>query len=528
MGNVIQNPNKTQSAIILPQNTHLKLMIPICPKCPLTPIISIVPSSQGNVLCEYRCPFFHMGITKFENLFLKDDKYHGKICRKCKIKIQENKNLHSLFCGTCQKFFCSNCAIDHRHNKGNNPFVNISEVDNICLEHKTNFSCYCFSCLKSICKKCLYHENHCVKKFNEFEPKEDFLEKLNFYYNDIDKYFKYIKNYPKINLIDYNQFERKNVILLNFVKSLHQNYINKKNSGTLRGEIIINLLNVVKFNFNTLNLNTELDRDNGRYYLTHHLIIKNNPISYTCSFSKSKANYLIENLKIYHYKDLNYIDGNDITFNKMDYDFIAYNIGNILYFMKDKEAINFCIKLEENIISYSQLKQHLIAICTKHKIYIYKLLNIEPYFIECTIKIPDVSKIKQIYGNLFENIFILTKKEIIKLNNNNKLKGAADFNLMVINRKNYFVDPYNNTHNNVINDNVDDIRSNSNSDSDSINNKRKNENENLVKKFNYCIKGIVKNYLVIYENGCLIIRNDNNLEIMEIDDIHFRISDKFI
>ena len=59
---------------------------------------------------------------------------------------------------------------------------------------------------------------------------------------------KYI-NYDRKN---YNNYEKKNITLLNLVKDLYKTYIEKKEANSLNGEIIINLLNLSKFNFNSI------------------------------------------------------------------------------------------------------------------------------------------------------------------------------------------------------------------------------------------------------------------------------------
>ena len=40
----------------------------LCPKCPLTPIISLSLNTEGILTCEYRCPFMHFGHVPFEEI----------------------------------------------------------------------------------------------------------------------------------------------------------------------------------------------------------------------------------------------------------------------------------------------------------------------------------------------------------------------------------------------------------------------------------------------------------------------------
>lgn len=39
-----------------------------CPKCPLTPIISVSLEKKDNFKCEYRCPFMHFDQVPSRNI----------------------------------------------------------------------------------------------------------------------------------------------------------------------------------------------------------------------------------------------------------------------------------------------------------------------------------------------------------------------------------------------------------------------------------------------------------------------------
>ena len=55
----------------------------ICPKCPLTPIISIFLNPEGILTCEYRCSFMHFGQIPFEDISKDKENKHGKFCDRC-------------------------------------------------------------------------------------------------------------------------------------------------------------------------------------------------------------------------------------------------------------------------------------------------------------------------------------------------------------------------------------------------------------------------------------------------------------
>lgn len=80
---------------------------------------------------------------------------------------------------------------------------------------------------------------------------------------------------------------------MNLVKYLKYNYEEKMNNNTLNGEMIINLLNVVYFNFRV-----DLFSRNEDFvdYCKTHLILNNKPLSDICTFSKTKQNYNLYNL----------------------------------------------------------------------------------------------------------------------------------------------------------------------------------------------------------------------------------------
>jgi len=65
---------------------------------------------------------------------------------------------------------------------------------------------------------------------NELEPNKDFLEKLNFYFNEVYNYFNCLENKKdkEFNRENFNKFKVKNIMLLNFVKDLYKTYLDKK------------------------------------------------------------------------------------------------------------------------------------------------------------------------------------------------------------------------------------------------------------------------------------------------------------
>ena len=100
----------------------------LCPKCPLTPIISISLDSKGKLNCEYRCPFIHFGNIPFEDILKNKENKHGKFCDRCLNSKDEHqsKNIDNnelLYCGVCQQFICLNCRLEHDKEKENHKIL---------------------------------------------------------------------------------------------------------------------------------------------------------------------------------------------------------------------------------------------------------------------------------------------------------------------------------------------------------------------------------------------------------------------
>ena len=431
MGNKIDK----QPNIIVNQDVNIKTNI-ICQKCPLTPIINITSTKEGTIICEYRCPSFHMGLTKFEEMILKKNsrsRRYGYICQGCKKEIENTLGQKKFkFCGYCKIFLCEECINVHKILKSNHIILDYSKINNSCLYHGNKYKFYCFTCLKSICTKCLGHKNHCFKTLTELEPNKEFLEKLNFYFKEVYNYFNCLENQKKeeFNIENFKKFKTKNIMLLNFVKDLYKTYLDKKGNDNLNGEIIINLFNLSKFNFGMKGF----FQDANKYFNTH-LIIKDIPVSSMCSFTNTKASYKIGELTPVFFKDLN-IDNNDsMIVLRMDYDLIAYNIGKILYFMKEEEKVYFNIEVQDEIKYFFQLKDHIVCICSEENLFFCKLMKIEPYIVSCSVLMPDINNITQVYGSVYKSLFIIDDEEYIYklIPKNDGPNSDFDFSLQIEN-----------------------------------------------------------------------------------------------
>ena len=112
---------------------------------------------------------------------------------------------------------------------------------------------------------------------------------------------------------------------------------------------------------------------------------------------------------------MNYYSSELMKVLRMDYDLIAYNIDKILYFMKNEEKVFFKVKIMEKIKHFFQLKKHIVVIVSEENIYFYKLMQLEPYIVPINVFIPKIEKnnIVQIYGNIYQNLYILKNDKYI-------------------------------------------------------------------------------------------------------------------
>ena len=141
MGNKIEN--EQNEIILVEENPIVKTNI-ICPKCPLSPIINITQTKEGTLICEYRCPLFHMGLIKLDKMIYdkniedeSESKVHGLFCSKCQIKSNDIKNKYK-YCGTCNIFLCEKCITEHNKRKLNHTLIEHSKINKMCMEKNIN------------------------------------------------------------------------------------------------------------------------------------------------------------------------------------------------------------------------------------------------------------------------------------------------------------------------------------------------------------------------------------------------------
>ena len=480
----------------------------ICPKCSLTPIISISLNSEGILSCEYRCPYMHFGIIPFEDF--EKDKWNkpGKFCDRCSKSNKEEKEDKKsntkikeelLYCGTCKQYICKKCRPEHDIEKeSHKTLVPKSQMNYICLEHGKLFIGFCFTCLISICQDCKKHEKHCKKKFVEFYPDEDFIEGYNYHIKDYDNYLNFIFKSSWMNRNQFNRFKQRSQLLYDLSLYLFSNFEEKKKKKQLNGETIINLLNVVCFNFRA---NYFLGKEEFTNYCKTHLILYHKPLSDICNFSKTKADYNLSKLELEEFSPLT-DNGNPSEFKYSPIgDFIIFHINSSIHLLNImKQKNRFTIKLDNIISSINIINTSILCVCSK-KIYLYHLSEKAPFYSEYN-KSKDLDifsdPVVEVFGNLEKILLIRTTKELLLViedkDNEGKYKIVERIWLEDINTKVEETGTYN---------------------YHLFNYGYVTKTITITKSKLTKIKAIFNEYIVLIENGIITTRKLNNLNIIQ-------------
>ncbi len=489
----------------------------LCPKCPLTPIISLSLNTEGILTCEYRCPFMHFGHVPFEEIGKDKENKHGVFCDRCQKQSQQkkeekvkDKNIiegELLYCGTCKQFICQNCREEHAKEKESHVvLVPKSQIKYICLEHGERYTGYCFTCLISVCKKCQRHDKHRKKEFEEFYPGKDFSDNYKYYIDDYNNYLKSFKKSKGMNRNQFENFKKRNELLLNICNYLKTNFEENRRKNTLNGEIIINYLNVVNFNYKAENYDKQEDFTK---YCKTHLILANKPISDICTFSKTKSDFNISKLDV---ELFNNIENKEQTPKYFKYSpvgkHIAYTIGPNLIFLsttkENDENKGFKIRLDSNISSFNIINNNILCICCE-KIYFYQLSKSGPYYTEYK-NLPVLGFFddfaQEIIGDIENNLVVRTKKELLVINDKKK-----KFNFEIVTRTE--LEDFNKTvtEEKVVPDNTGYYY---------YGNRNRTKTIKIETTYVTILKALYDDYIVTIEKGKITTRKINDLKILKV------------
>ena len=492
----------------------------ICPKCPLTPIISIFLNPEGILTCEYRCSFMHFGQIPFEDISKDKENKHGKFCDRCvnsKGKDEKNNAIKGelVYCGTCKQFICTDCVPEHNKQKESHKIlIPKNKLRYTCLEHDKKYIGFCFTCLLDICEDCARHNKHCKKRFEEFYPEKDFIDNYKYYIGDFKDYIKSFRRSKGMNQEHFSNFKKRCELLINLAVYLKENFEDKRKKNKLNGEILINLLNVVSFNFRADNYDTN---EAFVKYCKTHLILSNKPISDICTFSKTKSDYNISKLVLEEYKKLDNIDNKNIEYFKYSPigNHIAYSIGTCIHFLSanegEKENSGFKIRFDNQISSFNIINYNILCVCC-NKLFLYQLSKNPPFYSEYkTLPILDLFKdpVLEVVGNLEKNLVVRTKT-LLALVNDKKKKGeyeiVSQINLDDINRtfkekKEVPIEKSKKTYN-------DDYYYYG------YGNYKKTKTIEILRNVLTSVKAIVNDYVITIENGVITSRNLKDLNIV--------------
>ena len=414
----------------------------ICPNCPLTPIINLFLNEDSKLTCEFRCPNMHFGHIPFRDLF-KYKNNHGNKCHWCNNDFSlDDKNVKNsikeelLYCGTCKEFMCSKCRPIHDKDKESHKMlIKKSKVNYTCLEHNKSFVGYCFSCLTNICPDCKRHELHTTKTFKEFYSMKSFMTDYEYHLGNYKGYLNTFKRKIHLSEVLYKKFLERNQELLVFAKYLLEHFNYKKSANKLNAEILINLLNVVSFDFQITNDILE-NKDKFEKYCKTHLILNTKPISYICTFSKNKQDFNINNMQLTPYCTLK-------SPEKKKPNYFKYSPkAEVVVFSSDSQINLFStsiksdknihsINFDKEIFSFNILNKNILCVCS-HRIYLYKLEPNPPYYSEegkfPSIETSNGSFVEQILGNLDK--FLITKTNAQQINLLKNLNDKEKFEIV--------------------------------------------------------------------------------------------------
>ena len=497
----------------IPQNFEI-----ICPKCPLNPIFSIFLNSEGILTCEYRCPFMHFGQIPFDDITKEEGNSHGKYCDRCENpKKDDSKNIINddlLYCGTCKQFICGNCRKEHDKEKESHKIlVPKSILRHTCLEHGKTFIGYCFSCLISVCPECKRHDKHCKKLFEQFYPDKDFIDKYDYYVKTFNDYLKSFKRQPGMNKEHFANFKNRNAILIELAQYLRNNFEEKQMKGRLNGEILINYLNVVLFDYKADTYEKSEDFVN---YCKTHLILSNKPISDICTFSRTKSDYNIAKLDLEEFKLIDTLPEKSPQYFKYSPfgGHIVYSLGSNIYFLSidNNKERQFKVEGNDEISFFNIINYNILCVCCGFTIKFYQLSKNNPFYVPYEhLKELDIfnSAVLEIVGNIEKDLVIRTKNELLVVNNKKRKENyeiVAKMDLEDVN--NSFTEQKS-----VPDENVKKYKNDYYYDYGY--NQPKMIKINVTTKVLTTIKAIWENYIVTIEKGIITTRNLNDLKVVK-------------
>ena len=324
-------------------NTQLR-----CVNCFKLPLF--FKNSHDEINIAYKCGHLEkLGINKLPELCPSNFK-----CQCNKLLLKSNKN---YACSCCKRIICSVCLDDHFEKCLSIFFIEISKIDNTCLEHNEKYEAYCEICELSLCDKCCKEHHHYVEKGKNDIINSKELKNFNSKIQEIDKNKKSGKNI----ILAINNIIRENVYMQNlqfihFMRKLLGD--NPKNKDDFFEEFFDEKFqNYYKFMINQIKLG-------NNYYLKK---LKDMRKYYEMKKVNEKYQlFLIENL-------FNYSENQDeiINSNLMKFSLLSkyYQIVNEI--MLQKQIFDTKIKIQDGLINNEE--SNILIECFKNSDSLYKI-----------------------------------------------------------------------------------------------------------------------------------------------------------
>ena len=126
-----------------------------CSTCFKLPLFSV--NSQNEISLLYKCGH----LEKIESNKLQELCNAKFKCSCNKLVLKSNLN---YICSSCKNIICPVCLNEHFEKCLFIFFVELSKIDNTCLEHNEKYEAYCETCELGLCEKCCKEHHHYVEK----------------------------------------------------------------------------------------------------------------------------------------------------------------------------------------------------------------------------------------------------------------------------------------------------------------------------------------------------------------------------
>ena len=319
-----------------------------CKDCFNIPLLKVIYEKEGTFL-KVKCENYNH--NSLNNLYSLKEISIIK-CNNC---LKEYDIFNMFYCFEINKVFCNECKL---HNKSNS-YINLINLDSLCLIHSKQFKYYCQKCMKNLCKDCIKSHEHSnyIKTQNYFSIKfKDIINKeINCLENNINQLEEF--KYKFINYL--NEYIELNKVELLFYKNIFSTYLYEEKMKNLNCHIIQNLKEL-KIKFSNKCNEKILKQGNNLLTLIKSIKLGNNNLTHIKTINS-------QNSGIYH---LSILQNGDLVSSSSDGDLTIY----------DQKTFNIKLTLNEHYTAlyyFTQLKNGNIITCSGDKT--MKIIELNTY-----------------------------------------------------------------------------------------------------------------------------------------------------